>query len=289
MKQRRQTLDAREVQAVLQPLHHVDPVVLADLVVGLDPGQGLDQRVVVDDQGPGGKDLHPLERVAAALVVGFEQTQRLDLVAEEFDPHRQGVARAEDVDQSATDRHVARHLDESRGAVAHLRQALTEAVGVDLLSHAQFHARGAQGLARHHLVTQAVQGGDVEARLAAVEVVQPGLDRGQDVTRGRLAIEGQDLELGQVVDRRDVEGVQVVDQRLGPREVRGHDQPHALGFAVQPGQGIPRRSAQQSRDRQVLIGPSQQTVDPAQAVEPVVDTARGGPAHVLGGFHGAKG
>ena len=99
---------------------------------------------------------------------------------------------------------------------------------------------------------QAVDGGDEEAVLTRIEGVESGLDRGLDVARGRLAIEGEDLQFGQVVDLAHLPAVEIVAQRLGVREFRAHHEPAPAVFPIESRQGVRRRRAQQSTDCQIL-------------------------------------
>ena len=63
--------------------------------------------------------------------------------------------------------------------------------------------------------------------------MQTRLDRGLDVTRGRLAVEGEDLQLGQVVNLSDLPAVEIVTERFGIGEFRADDQPAPRSFAVE--------------------------------------------------------
>ena len=195
---------------------------------------------------------------------------RIDSISSPKSSSRIGseCAGREDVDEPAADRHVPRLLHDAGGAVTETGEAFAELVGVDCFAGLQLQTRFPERLRSHHLVAQTVDRRDEEAVLARFERVQSGLDRGLDVTRGRLAIEGEDLELGQVVDLAHLPAVEVVAEGLGVGELRADHEPAAGALAVEAGEDVRRRRAEQSGDSQVVRGLAEQPVYRRNSVEP---------------------
>ena len=89
-------------------------------------------------------ELDPLGLAERALGEGREPAHRLDLVAEQLEPHGALLGRREDVEDAAADRELAALLDLVDALVAGLDQQLGDVAEVDLLAAVEDEAGRAQ-------------------------------------------------------------------------------------------------------------------------------------------------
>ncbi len=97
----------------------------------------LGQLAVLGAELGGGRDLDLFGLAQRALGEGREPAQRLDLVAEQLDPHRPLLGRGVDVEDASAHRELAALEDLLLALVAQLDQALERLLEVDLLADAQ--------------------------------------------------------------------------------------------------------------------------------------------------------
>ena len=91
-----------------------------------------------------GRQLDPLGVAQRALGEGREPAHRLDLVAEQLDPHRALLGRREDVEDAAADGELAALLDLLDPLVAGGDEVAGDRAEVDLLAAGEREAGGAQ-------------------------------------------------------------------------------------------------------------------------------------------------
>ena len=79
------------------------------------------------------QDPHPLHRLAGELTLGVEEADRLHLITDEVDPHRQVLRVGVDVDQTTADGKLPRHIDVVRLLEAQRPEPLAERLPLILL------------------------------------------------------------------------------------------------------------------------------------------------------------
>src|SRR6185503_5568717 len=127
------------------------------------------------------------ERLEAALALGLERAQRLDLLVEELDPERQIRREREHVDDVAALAQLPRTLGERHARVADLDQLREEIVDCEVTADLQVVEPALEILGRGHGLQEREQRRDHDAR--------PTLARtGEDLRR--LQAQAQRLGLG---------------------------------------------------------------------------------------------
>jgi hypothetical protein len=148
----------------------------------LEGGERGELAVVGVELGSGCQ-LDHLGLAEAALGEGREPAHRLDLVAEELDPHGAVLGRRVDVEDAAADGELAALLDLLGAFVAGGDEVLGDGPEVDLVPLGDFEARRAQGGVRHGL-GEGDGGGDDDRVGFARERVE-GIDAEADEVRRR--------------------------------------------------------------------------------------------------------
>ena len=227
-------------------------------------------------------DLYDLSVAERALRKRREPAQRLDLVAEQIDPHRAVLGGGEHVEQAAADRELAAVLDLVDALVAgrdKIERGLIEIEQVALFEHKAMGAeRRVRDLLRQRhraddddggalgrrLFDQRVERGDPEThevrwrsqvrlvRDAAARVVahdarfEPGLQAGREIARGPVVAGDDDRRrAGVAVEQRRE---QVRTQRLGDeRAAPLHGKLGDLGIVVGVGQERAKHLLTESR------------------------------------------
>ena len=86
------------------------------------------------------------------LRLGVEQADRLDLIAEQFDPNRIGRVRREDIDDAAVNGELARQFDRGDTLEPARGQPAREVIQINLITHLERPRRhGPLGFGRHRL------------------------------------------------------------------------------------------------------------------------------------------
>ena len=152
----------------------------------------LGQLAMLGRELRGRRELDPLGLAERALGEGREPAQRLDLVAEQLDPHRPFLGRGVDVEDAAAKRELAPLLDLVDALVAALDEELGDVGEVDLLAAMEGEPGRPQGGVGDRLGERDRAGDDQRRRLVA----SPAL-AGQRVERG-------DPQPDEVGRRRDV-------------------------------------------------------------------------------------
>jgi hypothetical protein len=182
-----------------------------------------------------GRYLDRGNRARGALCAGLEQSDRLDLVACELDPHRVGVDAAEDVHDPAATGKIPRYVDGVAAQEAVLGQPADQGFGAEALSDGQVQAARADGTFAGHRLHQ---GQDRADDLGWCDL-RPGgglrfLDQshakaqalaGQFVGVERFA--GQVLKLGQQLRRPTQQCFDIVAVIVGVFGVSGYQQQRA--------------------------------------------------------------
>ncbi len=180
----------------------------------------------------GGGELDPLGVAQRALGEGREPAHRLDLVAEQLDPHGALLGRRIDVEDAAADGELAALLDLLDPLVAGAGEVADGRVEVELAALGEDEAGRAQRGVGHRLGERRRAGDDdrVAALAQRVERVDPQADevrRGRDVRGVASAARGVEADAA----RRQV-GAQVGGQ-VASRAIVGADQQGgALGEAA---------------------------------------------------------
>ena len=100
---------------------------------GAQRGHALDDEVAVEEQLARRRRHHARERRLGALARGIELAERLDLVAEQLDPHRPRALGREEVDDAAAHRELAALLDERLARVAGEGEGRDQRVALEAL------------------------------------------------------------------------------------------------------------------------------------------------------------
>ena len=141
------------------------------------------QRLVAQDLQPR-RDRDLVERAARALRGQVEGPNRLDLVTEELDPHRQVGGGREDVEDAAPHRVLAGRADHVDACVAQPVEPLLGRLPARFLVDAQGEGRVLEDAARHDVLAQRGDRGHDHLRLARAQIGQQGHARA--ALRGRL-------------------------------------------------------------------------------------------------------
>ena len=141
---------------------------------------------------------HPRHRHHGALVAGVEETQALDLVAEELGPNRSAGGRGEDVEDASAHGELAGLLDQRLPGVAELGQSGSHRVEVGPGAGEQLDCCGGQRLRRQRRPHGCPAGGDDQARFGAARQRGEGFQTAAHggVHGGRPVQEG-DRDLGE--------------------------------------------------------------------------------------------
>ena len=221
----------------------------------------------------GGGQLDPLRLAQRALGEGREPAHRLDLVAEQLDPHRPLLGRREDVEDAAADGELAPLLDLVDPLVAGRDEVVAERAEVDLLAARDGEAGRAQRGVGDRLGERDGAGDDDRVGLRRERV--EGVDPQADQVRRRGDVGGvAGAARGVVADpaRRQV-GAQVGRQVAGGAVVGGDEQRRAPGeAAVVLEQRGDQQRAQRRRgaQRRALAGPGGVANAPGERVEALV-------------------
>ncbi len=175
------------------------------------------------------RQLDPLGVAERALGEGREPAHRLDLVAEELDPHRALLGGAEDVEDAAADGELAALLDLLDPVVAGAVEVAGDRREVDLPALGDREAGRAQGGVGHRLGQRRGAGDDHRVVLAPerVESVDPQPD--QVRRRGDVGGEAGPARGVEADAARRQVGAQVGGEVAGGAVVGADDQRRALG------------------------------------------------------------
>ena len=297
VKRRGQRLDADEHLALLelldQPARRLGRE--RDLVgVGAQPAAHVARAGV--DRLAHRMEVDPLDRAQRALRLGVEPAQRIDLVAEQLDPHRVRRERRVDVDHPAAHRERARFVDHGRAGPAACDQQPGELVAIDHLALAQGPAARGELGGRHGAPDQRLGRGHHQPRpqrgLGQPVQCRDPLDDAHPVRRQvgirRHVDPGQRGDLVERGGRIGDPAAEEPDVRLEParRGIVGCDHDHHGAVAVDLGQlcGEPRRPPRgravdrhgaAGRQRCVELGPHRaRTLAHVDAMRPPRGVAR---------------
>ena len=148
----------------------------------------LGQLAVLGVELGGGRQLDPLGVAERALGEGREPAHRLDLVAEELDPHGALLGRRIDVEDAAADGELAALLDLLDPLVAGGDQLARGGVELDFAARLEREAGGAQRGVRHRLGERGGAGDHNRVLLVAQRL--QGVDPQADQMRGRGDVRG---------------------------------------------------------------------------------------------------
>ena len=230
---------------------------LGSLVLGV--GQRLlgEDPVIGVDLG-GGVELDPLRLRERALGEGREVADRLDLVAEQLEPRRLVLGRAEDVEDPPANGELTAVGDLLDPLVAAAGEQLGDVAEIDLLPAAEREAGRAQGRVRHRLAEGDGAGDDDRGllRLVADERVERRDPQADEVRRRRQVglVAGSARGVQAHPARRQV-GAELGGEVAGAGVVGGDAEQRPAGEAgLRLGQGGEQERAQAGRDAR-LNGP----------------------------------
>jgi hypothetical protein len=167
------------------------------------------------------RHFHRVQPLEAPLAGHVELPDRLDFVAEEFDPYRLAPVGGKQVQYAAAVRELAGELDGTRGVKAALDQPAAQSVQIDALAELQLAGALGQRLLRLNRLQQALDAGDDEATRSA-RVSRPRRSCRPQVSHSRasqLLQQPQPLAVGLVLDdpfpQGDFPGGKLLDRRSG--------------------------------------------------------------------------
>ena len=203
-------------------------------------------RRLVERKLAAGQQPHLGHRIQAALAVGVEGADRIDLVVVQVDPERHRRAHREQVDQAAAHRVLARRHDLAHVLVAGEHQLRLQPGLVQPLLLLEQEGGGGQEAGRREPGQRGGGGQQHDVDLALQHLPQGGQAFGDQVLVRAEGVVGQGLPVGKHRHPQcRVEEGQLVGQALGVGGLGTDDGqrplPAGLGVAREPGQSAARR------------------------------------------------